>query len=162
MSCILKFRSLKISLETLERSFHSGEKTQICREASWDIWNSPLSGQRLACMTGALWAKRGERDISRGARHEREARGEGKRKISHGNSRNSSFLLQCRRFASERWQFSRDNGSCFDWFFWHHRGQLIFVGVSGRNSKNNGLRTGALFFSFPRLALRARVALRAK
>ena len=27
----------------------------------------------LACMTGALWAKRGERDISRGARYEREA-----------------------------------------------------------------------------------------
>ena len=25
-------------------------------------------------MAGALWAKRGERDISRGARHEREAR----------------------------------------------------------------------------------------
>ena len=42
MSCILKFRSLKISLETLERSFHRGEKRQICREASWDIWNSPL------------------------------------------------------------------------------------------------------------------------
>ena len=34
----------------------------------------------VACMTGALWAKRGERDISRGARHEREARDEGKRK----------------------------------------------------------------------------------
>ena len=30
-------------------------------------------------MTGALWAKRGERDISCGARHEREARDEGKR-----------------------------------------------------------------------------------
>ena len=30
-------------------------------------------------MTGALWAKRGERDISRGARHEREARDEGKK-----------------------------------------------------------------------------------
>ena len=29
-------------------------------------------------MTGALWAKRGERDISRGARHEREARDEGR------------------------------------------------------------------------------------
>ena len=42
MSCILKFRSLKISLETLERSFHRGEKRQICRKASWDIWNSPL------------------------------------------------------------------------------------------------------------------------
>ena len=42
MSCILKFRSLKISLETLERSFHRGEKIEISREASWDIWNSPL------------------------------------------------------------------------------------------------------------------------
>ena len=42
MSCILKFRSLKISLETLERSFHRGEKTEISREASWDIWNSPF------------------------------------------------------------------------------------------------------------------------
>ena len=31
-------------------------------------------------MTGALWAKRGERDISRRARHEREARDEEKRK----------------------------------------------------------------------------------
>ena len=30
-------------------------------------------------MTGALWAKRGERDISRAARQEREARDEGKR-----------------------------------------------------------------------------------
>ena len=39
---------------------------------------------------------------------------------------------------------------------------LIFVGVSGRNSKNNGLRTSALFFSSPRVALRARVALSAK
>ena len=37
MSCILKFRSLKISLETIERSFRRGEKTEICREASWDI-----------------------------------------------------------------------------------------------------------------------------
>ena len=42
MSCILKFRSLKISLETLERSFHRAEKTETSREASWDIWNSPL------------------------------------------------------------------------------------------------------------------------
>ena len=32
-------------------------------------------------MTGALWAKRGERDISREARHELEARDERKRKI---------------------------------------------------------------------------------
>ena len=29
MSCILKFMSLKISLETIERSFHRGEKTEI-------------------------------------------------------------------------------------------------------------------------------------
>ena len=35
----------------------------------------------IAGMTGALWAKQGGRDISRGARHEREARDEGKRKI---------------------------------------------------------------------------------
>ena len=42
MCCILKFRSLKISLETLERSLHRGEKTEISRGASWDIWNSPL------------------------------------------------------------------------------------------------------------------------
>ena len=40
-----------------------------------------LSKTQLACMTGALWAKRGERDISRGARHEHEARDEEKRKI---------------------------------------------------------------------------------
>ena len=32
-------------------------------------------------MTGALRANRGERDISRGPRHEREARDEGKGKI---------------------------------------------------------------------------------
>ena len=42
MGCILKFRSLKISLETFERSFQRGEKTEISREASSDIWNSPL------------------------------------------------------------------------------------------------------------------------
>ena len=35
----------------------------------------------VACITGALWAKRGERDISLGARHEREARDEWKGKI---------------------------------------------------------------------------------
>jgi len=42
MSWILKFWSLKISLETLERSLHHGEKTEISRKASWDIWNSPF------------------------------------------------------------------------------------------------------------------------
>ena len=40
MSCILKFWSLKISLETLQRSFHRGEKKEIYREASPDISNS--------------------------------------------------------------------------------------------------------------------------
>ena len=34
----------------------------------------------IACMTGALWAKWGELDISRGERHQREARDEGRRK----------------------------------------------------------------------------------
>ena len=34
MSCILKFRSLKIPL--VEPSFSHGEKTEISREASWD------------------------------------------------------------------------------------------------------------------------------
>ena len=43
----------------------------------WDFYGN----FRVACMTGALWAKRGERDISRWARHEREARDEGKGKI---------------------------------------------------------------------------------
>ena len=50
----------------------------------WDLLAFSVgTGTRadVACMTGALWAKRGERDISRGARHEREARDEGKRKI---------------------------------------------------------------------------------
>ena len=42
MSCILKFRSLKISLETFERSFQGGEKTEISREASWDMKFPPL------------------------------------------------------------------------------------------------------------------------
>ena len=37
MSCILKYRSMEISLETLKRSLNRGEKTEISREASWDI-----------------------------------------------------------------------------------------------------------------------------
>ena len=49
MSCILKYRSLKISLETLERSFHREEKTETSREASWDIWNSPLCNVHSWC-----------------------------------------------------------------------------------------------------------------
>ena len=68
----------------------------------------------VACITGALWAKRGEHDISLRARHERGARDEGKGKIK-------LYLLLL---------------YCFFAF--------------------------ALFFSFPRLVLRARVALRAK
>ena len=43
MSSILKFSSLKISLETFEHFFSREEKIEISREASWDIWNSPLS-----------------------------------------------------------------------------------------------------------------------
>ena len=37
-------------------------------------FQSTTAPTNIACMTGALWAKRDERDISRGARHEREAR----------------------------------------------------------------------------------------
>ena len=44
MSSILKFSSLKISLETLERSFSREEKIEISREASWDIEIPPLGG----------------------------------------------------------------------------------------------------------------------
>ena len=44
MSSILKFSSLKISLETLERSFNREEKIEISREASWDIEIPPLGG----------------------------------------------------------------------------------------------------------------------
>ena len=54
MCCFLKFRSLKISLETLERSFHREEKTEISREASWDIWNSPLYPEFPLYMTFLL------------------------------------------------------------------------------------------------------------
>ena len=38
----------------------------------------------------------------------------------------------------------------------------ILVGVGGRKSEKNGLVTGASCFSFPRLTLRARFALRSK
>ena len=47
----------------------------------------------IACMKGALWAKRGERDISRRARHERQVRDEGKRKIKMRASNNSLYLI---------------------------------------------------------------------
>ena len=61
----------------------------------------PRAIQYLACMTGALWAKRGERDISRGARHERDARDEGKRKIKRLFAVHCSCCyltrLQCQR-----------------------------------------------------------------
>ena len=39
-----------------------------------------LGNEHGACITGALWAKRGERDILREARNECEARDEGRRK----------------------------------------------------------------------------------
>ena len=42
MSCILKFRSLKISLETLERSFHRGEKKLAAKHHG--IYEIPLFG----------------------------------------------------------------------------------------------------------------------
>ena len=41
MSFILKFSSLKISLETLESFVSREEKIETSREASWDIRNSP-------------------------------------------------------------------------------------------------------------------------
>ena len=37
MSSIVKFSSLKISFETLERFFSREEKIEISREVSWDI-----------------------------------------------------------------------------------------------------------------------------
>ena len=49
-------------------------------------------------MTGALRAKRGERDISRGARHQREARDEGKRK-SKALFFSSPRIAPCARVA---------------------------------------------------------------
>ena len=63
-----------------QRNYRQHTKVRSVRSNSLSheahVWND-----FLACMTGALWAKRGERDISRGARHEDEARDEGKRKI---------------------------------------------------------------------------------
>ena len=50
--------------------------TSQCNIGTWSLFYL-----KIAFMTGALWAKRGEHDISRGARHEREARDEGKRKM---------------------------------------------------------------------------------
>ena len=64
LHCFLEFKSLS---HQRHREVRSGCSFQ------WGI----------ACMTGALWAKWGERDISRGARHEREVQDEGKRKIKH-------------------------------------------------------------------------------
>ena len=37
MSSILKFSSLKISLETFQRFFSREEQIEISRDASWDI-----------------------------------------------------------------------------------------------------------------------------
>ena len=56
MSCILKFRSLKISLKTSERSFHRREKTEISREASWDIYEIPPFGPSMGVARSGLWA----------------------------------------------------------------------------------------------------------
>ena len=57
--------------------------TQITGSAHWEVcYTSWIGGNEvqvtLACMTGALWAKRGERDILRGTRSAR--RGEEKNK----------------------------------------------------------------------------------
>ena len=49
----------------------------ICRSVCRLMVRRRDFARAIACMTGA----RGERDISRGARHERKARDEGKRKI---------------------------------------------------------------------------------
>ena len=64
LHCFLEFKSLS---HQRHREVRSGCSVQ------WGI----------ACMTSALWAKWGKRDISRGARHEREVQDEGKRKIKH-------------------------------------------------------------------------------
>ena len=53
-----------------------------------------------------------------------------------------------------------NNRSCFDWSFCYHHHQSILVGVGGQKSQNNGLVTGALFFSSPRLTLRAKCRVR--
>ena len=53
-------------------------------------------------MTGALWAKRGERDISRGARHEREARDEVKIKIMANRDMTTLGL-------AKKWKLPRQN-----------------------------------------------------
>ena len=50
MSYILKFRSLKISLETFERSFHREEKTEILPRSTMGYMKFPL----LSC-TKVMW-----------------------------------------------------------------------------------------------------------
>ena len=84
----------------LHLRFHSG------RFRSWGD---------VACMTGALWAKRGERDISRGARHDPSGLRQGSRagskpgspwitdyfgpKVSY-ESRTSGFSTQTQKFKT--------------------------------------------------------------
>ena len=74
---------LKTSLLIGRKGLHMCEKT-----ISLSLWLAIRifkvgfhMKKTVACMTGALWAKRGERDISCRARHECEARDEGKGKI---------------------------------------------------------------------------------
>ena len=59
-----------------------------------------LGNEHRACITGALWAKRGERDILREARDEHESRDEGRRNFSFPPlSRASRKILRSRRLA---------------------------------------------------------------
>ena len=53
------------------------------------------------------------------------------------------------------------NWSCFDWSFWHHLCQSIFVGGRAR-TMDYGLVTGFLFPPPPRLMLRTRFVLLTK
>ena len=65
---------------------------------------------------------------------------------------------QCIRWP-EKWKFS-SNGSCFDWSFWHHRRQSIFVREGGWKSQNNGLVTDALFLLLHSIVSRAKCRVR--
>ena len=55
MSCILKFRSLKISLETLERSFHRREKRQNLPRIYHGIYEIPPFDRFGVNSTAAEW-----------------------------------------------------------------------------------------------------------
>ena len=58
-------------------------------------WQETRPWHTIACMTGALWAKRDERDISRGARHEREARTRGEKNKAPVRSPLLLLFRQC-------------------------------------------------------------------